>query len=198
MPVLPHSPVRAFALKFGALLLLGGCAASGGGDWSDGVPDPGSAVVTLENLSYDPPRLLGLIGDEHPAAEAEDANLRRSGIKRVPADRMEVLLDELLKRGFFEHSQPTTTLVPADPATTLRRLVVTSGDVRRAFTLPRRPAAGPAEAFTEEARAVQAMFNEIVDFRLEGSAKSATHFYEVQQRLFDANRGRKQAAGGKP
>jgi len=189
--------MRAGALWFGALLLCG-CASSSGGDWSGGIPDPGSAVITLENLSYDPPRLLGLVGDEHPAAESEDANLRRSGIKRVPADRMEVLLHELVKRGFVEHSQPTTTLEPADPATTLRRLVVTSGDARRAFTLPRRPAAAPAESFNEQARAVQAMFNEIVDFRLEGSAKSATHFYEVQQRLFDANRGRKKAAGGKP
>jgi hypothetical protein len=197
MPVLPHPPARTGALLIGALLLCG-CASTSSDDWSSGIPDPGSAVITLENLSYDPPRLLGLVGDEHPAAESEDANLRRSGIKRVPADRMEVLLSELLKRGFVEHSQPTTTLEPADPATTLRRLVVTSGEARRAFTLPRRPAAAPAESFNEQARAVQAMFNEIVDFRLEGSAKSATHFYEVQQRLFDANRGRKKAAGGKP
>ena len=198
MPVLPHSSVRAGALRIGALLLLAGCATTDSSDWNEGIPDAGSVVVTLENLSYDPPRLIGLVGEEHPAAESEDANLRRSGIKRVPADRMEVLLEELLRRGFVDHSVPTTTLDPADPKVLLRRLVITSGDARRAFTLPRRPAAAPAEAFNEQARAVQAMFNEVVDFRLEGSSKSSTHFYEVQQRLFDANRGRKKAAGGTP
>jgi hypothetical protein len=35
------------------------------------------------------------------------------------------------------------------------------------------------------------MFNEVVDFRLEGSEKSSTHFHVLQQRLFDAERRRR-------
>lgn len=174
-----------------------GANSGDGAGWSQAIPTDEPAVVTIENLSYDPPRILGLVSDDHPAADAEDAELRRTGVKRIPADRMVVLLDELTRRGFVDASQPLAEFVPSDPKRVLRRLVVTVGEQRRAFTLPRGPNAATAEQFNALAHAVQAMFNEVVDFRLEGSAKSSLHFYELQQKLFDAGRVRKQAAAGR-
>ena len=199
------TPARAIAQLVQAVataLLLTGCAGSGGSsesraDWSKGIPDPGSAVVSLESLSHDPPRVIGLVGDDHPSASADDAELRRGGIKRIPAARMTVLVAELEKRGFLASSQPLIEFKPADASYVLRRLVVSAGGERRAFTLPRGPAKDAADCFNIQAHAVQAMFNEVVDFRLEGSAKSATHFYQLQQRLFDADR-RRRGAGKSP
>ncbi len=198
----PHrSTVRACARRFVAVALallapLGaGCRGSGdaasASSWQDGIPDPGSAVVTIENLSYDPPRILGLVGDDHPAATAEDANLRRAGIKRVPSARMEVLLDELVGRGFCAVALPLAEFAPAEPQQVLRRLVIAAGGERFAVVLPRRPSQAAADRFNQLAHAVQAMFNEVVDFRLEGSEKSPTHFHQLQQRLFDAERRRR-------
>jgi len=194
-----RSTVRACARRFVAVALAlfgASCRSAGGGGssataWQHGVPDPGSAVATIENLSHDPPRILGLVGDDHPAAAAEDANLRRAGIKRVPAARMEVLLDELIARGFCALALPLAEFAPADPAKVLRRLVIAAGGERYAVVLPRRPSQDAADQFNRLAHAVQAMFNEVVDFRLEGSEKSPTYFHQLQQRLFDAERRRR-------
>ncbi len=185
-----------FASLIGAPLGATGCSsrAATGSEWTTAIPTDEPAVVTIENLSYDPPRILGLVSDDHPAADAEDAALRRTGIKRVPADRMAVLLDELTRRGFLAASQPLAVFEPSDPKRVLRRLVITVGEERRAFTLPRGPNAATAERFNVLAHAVQAMFNEVVDFRLEGSAKNSLHFYELQQKLFDAGRARTRPA----
>ncbi len=187
----------AAVLLLAALTPCTGCVGGNGrgaADWQGAIPTDEPAVVTIENLSYSPARILGLVSDDHPAAESEDAELRRTGIKRIPAHRMEVLLDELSRQGFLASSQPLEKFEPSDPKLVLRRLVVTVGTERRAFTLPRGPAADVAERFNVQAHAVQAMFNEVVDFRLEGSAKSSLHFYELQQKLFDANRARKDAS----
>jgi hypothetical protein len=204
MLALLRFPVRACARRFvvAALALLpqvvGSCrgssaspAGTSASEWSGGIPDPDSAVVSLENLSYDPARILGLVGNGHPAAGAEDANLRRAGIKRVPAERMEVLLGELVSRGFCDSAHPLVEFAPANPELVLRRLVIAAGGERFAVVLPRRPTQAAADRFNRLAHAVQAMFNEVVDFRLEGSEKSSTHFHELQQRLFDAERRRR-------
>lgn len=175
-----------------ALLALAGCAATGASGAGRSGDD---AIVTLENFSHSPPRVLGLISEEHPAARTDDADLRRSGIKRVPAARMASLLAALESEGFAESSLPIAAAAPADPARVLRRLIVASGGERRAFTLPRAPSEAAAERFNAQQRAVTALFNETVDFRLDGSSRSATYFYEIQQKLYDAEREAQRAHG---
>lgn len=145
-----------------------------------------AAVVTVENLSYDPPRVLGLVSADHPAASADEAMLRGSGIKRVPPERMERLLEVLEDEGFAGLSAPLAEFAPVDPAVVLRRLTVSIGDQRRAFTLPRRPSVAAAERFNRQALAVQAMFNETVDFRQEVGSRDPAFFYEVARLLSGA------------
>jgi len=167
------------------------------GAWEDGIPDDEPAVVTIENLSYDPPRILGLVSEDHPSAQTEEAAIRRSGIKRVPPDRMEELLEVLEDEGFLDSSAPLAEFKPVDAKVVLRRLTVTIGDERRAFTLPRRPAPELAERFNRQAHAVQALFNEIVDFRQDTTIRDPLYFYEVEQRLYETNK-RKRAIGSSP
>jgi hypothetical protein len=145
-----------------------------------------AAVVTVENLSHDPPRVLGLVSADHPAAGADEAMLRGSGIKRIPPERMERLLEVLEDEGFAGFSAPLAEFAPVDSALVLRRLTVSIGDQRRAFTLPRRPSAASAERFNRQALAVQAMFNETVDFRQEVGSRDPGFFYDVARLLSGA------------
>ncbi len=194
------------ATLFGALLLVAaplallGCQASAGGhsaarSWADGIPLDEPAVVTLENLSCDPPRILGLVGSDHAAAASADAVIRRSGIKRVPADRMDRLLEELTKEGFAGSSEPIEELTAADPKIVLRRLTVTVGDQRRAFTVMRGPKSDVTDRFNAQARAVQAMFNETFDPRYTNANRNSLYFYEAMQALHDVNRRKQQRSG---
>jgi hypothetical protein len=157
------------------------------GPWADGLPRGRPTVVTLENLNYDPPRVLGLVSENHPAAKREEASLRQSGIKRLSDDLVDVLLEKLEDEGFLSVSAPLAEFKPVDSKVVLRRLTVTIGDERRAFTLMRRPSKELADRFTAQARAVQEMFNGIVDFRLDTANHDPFLFYEVEQRLLDSN-----------
>jgi len=203
---------RADVLSFssfvaGLVAACSGCAGSNSsferasdGPWIDGFPRGEATVVTIENLSYDPPRMLGLVSEDHPAAASEAAALRSSGIKRIPAACVDELLQELEQDGFLPASAPLPAIRPADPALVLRRLTVTIGGERRAFTLPRRPPKELAERFNALAHAVQQAFNETVDFRRETANRDPFFFYEVQQRLFDLNEQKRRVArkGGAP
>lgn len=153
-------------------------------DWANGIPLGHSTVVTIENLSYDPPRVLGLVSDDLPAAKSQEAELRRSGIKRIPPDRMDQLLEVLDDYGFVASSAPLAEFKRLDPKLVLRRLTITMGASRRAFTLPRGPSADAAARFNKQAIAVQAMFNEIVDFRQDFGSRDPDYFYDVARMLF--------------
>lgn len=179
---------RPLPLLLGSLAVAGlvSCSGTGGGDdWSGGLPTGEPAVVTMENLSYSPPRVLGLVSDDHPAAKQQESAIRRSGIKRIPPSRMERLLEVLDSEGFVAASAPLNEFTPADPKTTLRRLTISIGGHRRAFTLPRGPAKPAADRFNQQALAVQAMFNEVVDFRQEVGYRDPEYFYAVARALFD-------------
>jgi hypothetical protein len=185
MPRLPSLAI-ACSVLFGAA--VGACSSSGsrgssGGEWSTGIPRGAPAVVTIENLAYDPPRVLGLVSDDHPAARSNDVAIRKSGIKRLPPDRMSRLLDVLQEEGFVASSAPIDEFRRCDPKVVLRRLTIAVGDERRAFTLPRHPSPDAADRFNRQAHAFQAMFNEIVDFRQEAGSRDPDYFYEVARAL---------------
>lgn len=178
-----------------------GSGASRSGDsWSSGLPRGEPTIVTMENLSYAPSRVLGLVSANHPAAQTQEAAIRRSGIKRVPVDRMDRLLEVLEDDGFVASAAPLAEFTQADARIVLRRLTVSIGEQRRAFTLPRGPTKEAADRFNKQAIAVQAMFNEIVDFRQEVGFRDPDYFYAVARALFDPNMHRREDAGkdGKP
>jgi hypothetical protein len=97
---------------------------------------------------------------------------------------MDRLLEELDERGFVESSAPLPEFRRADSKVVLRRLTVTVGGQRRAFTLPRGPNRDAADRFNRQALAVQAMFNEIVDFRQDVGSRDPDYFYDVARALF--------------
>ena len=74
-----HAPV--------ALLVVAACAGVSGSDGAIELARGHATVVTLENARYDPPRSIGLVGANHPGVQHDDAELRRSGFKRVDVDR---------------------------------------------------------------------------------------------------------------
>jgi len=168
------------------------------GPWEDGMPRGEPTVVTIENLSYDPPRMLGLVSENHPAAGSEEASLRRSGIKRVAVDRMDDLLEALEDGGFLAASAALPVFGPVDRTLVLRRLTVTIGAERRAFTLPRRPSGDSADRFNALAHHVLTRFNEVVDLRMEPSNRDAFYFYDLQQRLLESNQRKRAPAERDP
>jgi hypothetical protein len=203
----PSSWSRAF-LGLVAVAALSSCAdrptvRATNGPWQDGFPTGEPVVVTMENLNYEPPRMVGLVSEDHPAAQSSDAMLRKSGIKRVPVDRMKLLLDTLAEYRFLEVSQPLAKFEPVDSKVVLRRLTIMIGGERRAFTLARGPSKEMADCFNRQAIAVQAMFNETVDFRTDAGMRNPKDFFDVARKLFEAEKPGAKAAekpgkGGAP
>jgi hypothetical protein len=188
-----HAPV--------ALLVVAACAGASGSDGTVELARGRATVVTLENARYDPPRSIGLVDENHPGVRKEDAELRRSGFKRADTAAMDALLDRLEEEGFLASGVRVQSLRPLDAATQLARLTVSVDDRIFALTVPRRPTKELADRYTQMARSVTALFNEIVDLRPSRQEATGDVFLEMQQRLFESNREKMKAppkSGGSP
>lgn len=168
-----------------------GTASSGAAradSWSDGIPRGQPTVVTIENLNYDPPRALGLVSKDHAGVANDEAELRKSGFKRVEVDDMNALLDKMQSDEFVASSVALTRFEPVDRAHVIGRLVVIVGEETRAFTLPRGARAESIHRFNKLAEDVTSLFNATFDARLDKGNRSSTLFFDVQQRLIEHNR----------
>jgi hypothetical protein len=146
-----------------------------------------ATVVTLENARYDPPRSIGLVSANHPGAQHEDADLRRSGFKRADVGVMDALLDHLEEQGLLQCAVRVEAVRPLDPGTQLARLTVTVDRQIIDFTVPRRPPKELADRYTQMARAVSEVFNVIVDLRPSREEANGDLFLDMQQRLYESN-----------
>lgn len=171
----------------------GGSAASNVADSNsphpfDEFPRGHAAVVTIENARYDPPRTLGLVSANHPGVQGADAELRRSGFKRVEVDDMDKLLERLDDLGFLDASTRATSVHPLDPRTQLSRITVTVDNAILELIIPRRPTKEAADRFTALARSITELFNAILDLRPSRGEAGSELFFDVQRRLFESNR----------
>jgi hypothetical protein len=178
-----------------ALLVVAACAGVSGSDGGIELARGHPTVVTLENGRYDPPRSIGLVGANHPGVQNEEAELRRSGFKRVDVEAMDTLLDRLEEQGLLQSGVKVDRLAPLDPRTQLARLTVTVDNKIVNFTVPRRPQKETADRYTQMARSVTELFNTIVDLRPGRQEATGDVFLEMQQKLFESNREKQKAQG---